>query len=156
MVLHDSPWFAGSLLSILLFLPFSLTQMHRPHCSDDFSFANLSFTCSLVLGSKNRQAFTENTQNSVSISIILFTISPPHPSLKKDEMTDRDTAEQQRQECSEMASLASSSNLSGQPQTIYPSDILSCPGQEIQQQKTKTKTWTGTRRKSMPILTKTF
>lgn len=71
-------------------------------------------------------------------------------------MRDRDTAQQQRQECSEMASLASSSNLSGQPQTIYPGDILSCPGQEIQQQKTKTKTWTGTRRKSMPILTKTF
>lgn len=38
-----------------------------------------------------------------------------------------------KQECSETALLASSSSHCGQPQTVYPCNILSCPGQEIQQ-----------------------
>ena len=149
-VQHDSPWFAGALLSILLLLPFSLMpqQMHQPHCSDGFNSANFYFTCSwakqqltIIL------SFTEK-KNTASISIILFTNphTPPPPSLNKMKwQTETWHLCRHRQGCSEMALLASSSNLSGHTQTKYPSNILPCPGKEIQQQEAKRKTWTGTR-----------
>jgi len=83
---------------------------------------------------KNRQKY---------ISIISPSTHPPIPpaplSLKEDEISDRSASAHLQTQTGEQcaASLASSSNLSGQPHTIYPGNILSCPGQETQQQEDK-------------------
>lgn len=94
-------------------------------------------------------------KHTASISIILLTHphTPPSPSLKKDEMTKTSLICKHKQECSEMVLLASSSSLSGQPHTIYPSNVVSRPGNTNKKQKQGQEQG----RKSMQlILTDTF
>lgn len=150
-VQHDSPWFAGALLSIPLLLPFSLTpqQMHQPHCSDSLNFANFYFTYSWGKYHLNvwcgKKTHSLKTKILLPFQYILFTNPPPPPSLllllnlykmkwqsnTAHLQTDRSAMKwfywPPHLTC--MASLRQSTHRK----------IMSCPGPETQQQETQRK-----------------